>query len=74
MARLAFFISLAVGRTVGFTPMTLRSRGVVNRQGARGVATLAPLTAPPLAPEDQWIGKLDLDGFGSEIRFKKART
>ena len=34
-------------------------------QGARGVATLAPLTAPPLAPEDQWIGKLDLDGFES---------
>lgn len=24
---------------------------------------------PPLDPEDEWIGKLDLNGFGKEIRY-----
>eukprot|EP00614_Pseudopedinella_elastica_P021967 CAMPEP_0172613370 /NCGR_PEP_ID=MMETSP1068-20121228/42050_1 /TAXON_ID=35684 /ORGANISM="Pseudopedinella elastica, Strain CCMP716" /LENGTH=491 /DNA_ID=CAMNT_0013417801 /DNA_START=137 /DNA_END=1612 /DNA_ORIENTATION=+ len=70
-------VLLLVPGAMAFTPSfhtATSARGLASAQLRRGrplaQSTLqsAARPKPQLAPEDQWIGKLDLDGFRDEIR------
>ena len=66
------FTGLLPSRVVG------RARATAVRQRAASLSAEPSVlpkhladkaSLPPLDPEDEWIGKLDLDGFGKEIRY-----
>jgi hypothetical protein len=71
MARILVHAILLAAPALGFVPQT----SFKPRVAARAPTRVAPLTStaatlerPKLAPEDEWIGKLDLEGFRKDIR------
>jgi len=75
MARLIVSLAILAAPAAAFSPQGLYSKPRALTSSPRLPARVAPLTStaaalerPPLAPEDEWIGKLDLEGFRKDVR------